>query len=387
MEAPIPSNTSFSITIATQNVRKNLACLLDKVVLECAHVWLLTEISEHGINDDTLHRLSVDYPQWTLEWVKGSRVAVLVHISVPYKVIHHYTRTCLVHLPQTDNHIAAIYGSCLPQERKDILENEIIPILTNYPSVMFGGDWNGTMDHTLDSTTVTPNNWAALRDLHLIDPFRVHYPQQRSHTRVRGYGTSCSRLDYFLTTHTFFDKFPPLSVEHIDFHVSDHTATRITLTTPNQHLPLHYKRTPPPPAPIPITAKHVPMEVIRSLSDIDITWIPDATQLSAPVVSTALTTLCHHIHSTLKIRLRSQGSHPPTTWQQHKENLQQAFTQPNAMSSVKHALHPTIPITTLYDHTAQQYLHDEKAAQYAATSFNTFGWQAPADIPAALQWL
>jgi hypothetical protein len=57
------------------------------------------------------------------------------------------------------------------------------------------------------------------------------------------------------------------------------------------------------------------------------------------------------------------------------------------MSSVKHALHPTIPITTLYDHTAQQYLHDEKAAQYAATSFNTFGWQAPADIPAALQWL
>ena len=87
-------------------------------------------------------------------------VAILIHMSIPFTLIHHWSRVCIIHLTHSDMHVACVYGSSLAPEREDIWDNQITPLLTpQFANTVFGGDFNGTRYHHMDATTTTNNDW------------------------------------------------------------------------------------------------------------------------------------------------------------------------------------------------------------------------------------
>lgn len=175
---------------------------------------------------------------------KSKGVSIAFHKTLPIELLDQVTdpqgRYVFVKilLWGTKFTIANVY---LPNTHQVPSALQYLKILAGFTEgkLILGGDFNTPLDPLLDSSTSRssisfPKIRALKRtiyNMHLIDVWRILYPDSRNYTHFSNIHQSYSRIDYFLVEHGCLDWSPNCEIDPMVW--SDHSPIFLTLTIPS----------------------------------------------------------------------------------------------------------------------------------------------------------
>ena len=136
--------------------------------------------------------------------------------------------------------VACVYAPAGKVWRRK-METSLGPLLKQFPSFLWGGDFNCLIHPTLDSRgLLSDNHWPWIRHSAtatpslLGDTYRLANPTTREFTRYpQGHRTSSSRLDYIFISPASLEKMSLLDASiHSENHATDHHSSWCTLSVP-----------------------------------------------------------------------------------------------------------------------------------------------------------